>query len=800
MPNPFKGQTVIQVSSVIYNLAGDMSNWTSFVRKTIFQSVFLVQKPEISRDLTSSILSSKGFNLRHYIYWLIHTKKGKKYKELAGYKASELSPSFLFDEQALAMIFKPEDAEERKITCVAINNAEITSRNPSWWGGVYLASEHPGYENYDFNASVSAIENGQQALTVTVQVPQYNQYEVQTGTSEETFTAQLPLIKDGKTVVPLCDPEKEYLCVQYQLYSCADENNDNTDDAYAGAYAQWEADAAYAEREGLGLPAAPVHPEPGEDDAYHYFIYEQGSEPDSVFEEFFPKDLSSDATLLVPPIAFRLNNHELSELAEDNEQHKELYKLSKRAYQKVYGLNAYKKMDEAILDNDHIRDIDYAYLFFGVPINTKMWFGQAYLYNFFKMLHDMLPGSETPNASVFTTRTSGKTNQFYVKANKHPLNFSYTISWDSSQYLPNQDIPSKAKFEKKRKYTSYYEREELKETRTHHTEEGGTETYEVVVGYNYHLYLVHKISKDKCSIVRFTNLTHENHVYDWHSVTTTVQEAFSSEDESSFLVPIHEGVFKSLSALTQAELGETFGYLVFNCYESKKLKWYQTSAFRSFMTIVPLGIAPIAWSWSVSSNIAAQAAAQGTTVAAMSSAQISSIVMASLKNTLLSMLAAIAVSKIVELMLKPVLGNQMAGIFGSLAGALAGMYVVAGFDFSKLTEGLMKAKNLIALSVSTLKGYNQGLAQDMQEMLQQGARELQDMQEQTKALQEEYASEFINVNMWANESLQYHLQTTMSPERYFDWTLMRGAEIAERTLDFTVNFPEYSTRTFLATE
>ena len=54
--------------------------------------------------------------------------------------------------------------------------------------------------------------------------------------------------------------------------------------------------------------------------------------------------------------------------------------------------------------------------------------------------------------------------------------------------------------------------------------------------------------------------------------------------------------------------------------------------------------------------------------------------------------------------------------------------------------------------------------------------------------------------MWANESFWFSLRTQLSPEAYFDFTLPRGAEIAERTLDYTVNYPEYSTRTYLATE
>ena len=193
MGNPFRGKTVVSVSSVIYNLAGDIDELGSFIQKAVFQSVFNEENPEIAQTITNKLLSSKGFNLRRYMTWMDKSPNGKRYKELMGYTASDIALNQNLNEETLAILLKP-DAN----TCVKILDAEMRGRSASWFGGVFLATEHPGAEERDYEVDFSGISNNQQTMTVKAQIEDANE-----NITEETYTVTLPYTMSNGNVIPL---------------------------------------------------------------------------------------------------------------------------------------------------------------------------------------------------------------------------------------------------------------------------------------------------------------------------------------------------------------------------------------------------------------------------------------------------------------------------------------------------------------------------------------------------------------------------------------------------------------------
>ena len=520
-----------------------------------------------------------------------------------------------------------------------------------------------------------------------------------------------------------------------------------------------------------------------------YLIYEQGSNSSSPLETLFPNKTSfpTDQAVLVPPIPFRLNNINLSQLFtndkdfdeglkerirnfkehHDMDEISDLYKASKQAFNKAYSVNGYKKLDKVILKNDNLADIDYTYLFFGVSLNTLSSEGKEYLFHFFKNLHNL------------TTDSFNSPNGFFVKANKEPLNFSYTISWTGSSFFPNvqakkeHSFLKKAKFEKNKKYTTLYASKKI------------VIPIKVTVD-NEETYIDQEVTVDQGVYFIKKN---KNNTYDYW-------DGKSEYEESAFIVPIHMGLFKNLSTLAQAELGQSFAYLIFNCYERKRLKWYATKSFSSFFTWLSCVAVFVTWGLGSANTLAAAAENAGTTGIGMTASE--AIAQTAIQG-ISKALAAIVVSRIIIKALTPILGAKYANILGSVAAAMTAAYFNTG-SLEGMFDALTKADNLISLGLSTLDGYSKGLEAEVQQIVRVGQQQILEIQNQVKEFNEKYAGIFGETNMWANESFFFRLRTQISPAGYFYFTLPRGAEIAERTLDYTVNYPEYSTRTYLATE
>jgi len=87
-------------------------------------------------------------------------------------------------------------------------------------------------------------------------------------------------------------------------------------------------------------------------------------------------------------------------------------------------------------------------------------------------------------------------------------------------------------------------------------------------------------------------LQHLNYVYGSNAVMTTLEEAFSGDDEKqNFIIPLNQFIARNLGTIKSYDLMYDAIRIVFNSKIVTKLKWYQTNFFKLVVTIVAVAVA-----------------------------------------------------------------------------------------------------------------------------------------------------------------------------------------------------------------
>jgi hypothetical protein len=90
------------------------------------------------------------------------------------------------------------------------------------------------------------------------------------------------------------------------------------------------------------------------------------------------------------------------------------------------------------------------------------------------------------------------------------------------------------------------------------------------------------------------DLTYKNFIYGSLAVIYTGKEAVESTEESGFIIPLHEGIYKSMGRKHNTQMATACCFLVFNSYLEVKQKWYQTKLFKVLLIVVIVVITIIA--------------------------------------------------------------------------------------------------------------------------------------------------------------------------------------------------------------
>jgi hypothetical protein len=295
--------------------------------------------------------------------------------------------------------------------------------------------------------------------------------------------------------------------------------------------------------------------------------------------------------------------------------------------------------------------------------------------------------------------------------------------------------------------------------------------------------------------LELAGFVHTNFIYLSKYVRITAKEALEDTDESSFIVPLHYDTWKSTALVHSSQMATACVYSLFNCYESKKQKWYESQVFQIILVIV-IVIVTTVLTGGTGFGILGTHMAIGT---ALGLTGLTAAIVGSVANALAALVLTTMIQQVATGLFGPEVGAIVAAVFmfvlGNVSSGMGGIGGTMNMDWGSL----LKVDNLLAMTNAIGKA---GAAMINGEATQIRT-ETQQMEKSAKAeaekIQQAYFQEFgygggqIDPMMFVDGADTSRILAESS-STFLTRTLMTGSEIAELSQDLLYNFAEYSTK------
>lgn len=541
------------------------------------------------------------------------------------------------------------------------------------------------------------------------------------------------------------------------------------------------------------------------DPKFFYYAYGDG---DSLLDDMFP---AVDAkTGYYPVIPVRIENTMLNDGAYETT----MYPRAAAAYKKAtHGDLA--DMIVNVGDNDSIADIDYSFITYGVPLNTRSNQSRRYIYEFLKEmiaqqladasdytayeasqaayesamsdLADYYSGLITttptlstpilPKPPITTLRIHPTDGDFYF--------YNFWINWAYGEETFHSGLgKTGAKsgelwIEKSDNvtYNDYY-----------FTSGYGSLVTKPITQQAFKMYF--QYSDDNYSVIEMVGMNHNNLVYSDKSVFTDSDTALDDTDDSSFFIPLQYEIFKRIPIMQQNQVALECGLVVFNCYVVKKTHWYETWLFKLILIIaivlITALVAPqvlLAGGGLLGGNVAIGAALGLSGLNAAIFGAITNAIVASIVTQLISDVAVRAFGPKLGAIISAVLGFIIANptlLAGGSAGAMA-------------WSNLFRPENLLALTsplagvyTQILQGKTANTYADLQTAQEAYQKQMEEIQKLTEANLGS-ATDFFNPMMLTDIGQSAGTSFEAS-EAFLARTLLTGSDIAGMTFETVYSF------------
>ena len=733
----FSSKKKVYVSSVVYNLLGDKEP-TKYLPTTVFSGV-LNNSPSLGTVIKDGLLNGPGMRLRSFFRWV----RNSGYADEVGLATSVYYPDVPINKEALAELIK---SKNQGYISVEIVSAEINKYDYTYIADWYVFHNRKDKLNDEYTVEEFAVvigytyktvseknENGQWE-TVRRRVPVYR-YDIRItysdGTKDEINSSQY-------------NKDTQYLYITY---------------LYTSIFGSGE----------------------------YYIIYAKGSgipEYDALFVDVVPLQRT-----YAPYIPIRTWNQFLSE-----DYIPTSYKFAKRAFKKAIGSNDYDSLIKDLKENKSIGDIDFAYIVFGVSLNTKYEEGKRYIFTYLYNIYNNQDIAESMNQvsprNIFDLFFSGN-KRINIKSDYGSINFNIWLEWGSIDHyygvgLIKPDI-------KPGQYHFYAQNKRYTDVDS----EGEEYTYTVE-----HSYFCHQITSTRYEVIEITGFSYSNLIYKGKSVDYTAMEAFNDNDYSGFIIPLQEQSFKESGLVYTTQLAQSTYYCVFNCYVVKKVKWYQSGIFGFIITIVVTVIVTIVtWNPAAGGAAGSAAASAGAAAgAAAASSAASSALASAVMSAVVNAIAGVIVLKVITSVATGLFGDTLGSIIGAIASIVVMSYASAYLNGTSMAYTLTKlssATNLLKLANAVVSGISGAInadAQDTMRKTQKMAQEYQQISEQISKMQASLYGQTLDISSITDALRNYSYEPR---DAYLTRTLMTGSDIAETTMDLIHSFVDYSLSTEL---
>ena len=293
-------------------------------------------------------------------------------------------------------------------------------------------------------------------------------------------------------------------------------------------------------------------------------------------------------------------------------------------------------------------------------------------------------------------------------------------------------------------------------------------------------------------------LVHNNYIYEGNAVTILASDALLDSAESGFLIPLHEDIFRAMSLKDFTQMTTACCYLVFNSYTIVTTPWYETGWFQILLIVVIIVIAVLtvgagavgAAGGLLGSNAAIGAAILGSAASATMIAIVGAIV-----NALVAMVVVMIINKVAVLALGPELGVLIGSIV-SLVTLQIGSGLAAGQSFSSIFSNLTKITSLISLTESVGNAISSFIKAGIQDTMGEITTYQNQENAQSNSIQDQANALFGEGTVSIDPSVFDSNNTTsstsgmvMEPSAIFlSRTLMTGSDLADLTNSMISDF------------
>lgn len=869
----FSSKKKTYVSSVVYNLAGDVKDRPNYLKTVTAGHVLGSEQKTYTRNLLDSYLGGPGISLRHFGYWA----RTQGYNANVGVvQSSALSPNAINTEslrEVLASI---------KGKPVYINEAEVGVADYGMWANQFMLESR--YDDYlknwsaDFNETTTEItisvpgsypshllphdfSSLGQYLYVSLNQERDAESQTVVGPWESTPVDTLGMVEESSST-----EVRSLVLLSNTLVTRGELSQEFPESTPVDMVLKT---ARYVKQENLPDPTTTL--------AIGYKITTLEVVEDVVIEEVVSEDsmveedgsvtvVRKTAQLAKKTVLHRTTIEEVRSKAWGNEEifiyrrgsgnpaldaffggtttagtyfpiipirvdnqfiHSgwSIYPWIRKAVRRATNFTL-ESLVEKIADNPSLGDIDYAYIVFGVSLNTPDNAGKRFLYEFFRNVGQTGTGTSLnkfwqdqqatiqswdswilwyttlrhTNGGIFAKRRPPPppepvrlpypTLPGYGVAIRSSQNYDIGVSFSAiSETIRPGRFSASAKLHDlkivrgtRRPYHRYVE--QYDENRSGDDVQWALKqvgTVDTVIIY-------WQDKADSFRQLEIANLNHRNTVYGGKSVYISGWEALSDSSESGFIVPLQEETLKRLPLAATTQLCTASTYLVFNCYQVVKQKWYQSGIFKIIVMVVAIVIAV----YSGGATAGASGGLLGSNAvvgAAIGFTGTAAIVAGAIANAVASMI----VSQMISAASKAAFGDKLGSLIGAIASVVAvsvGSSMAGGQSLSASFGNMLKAENLMQLTSSIGNGLTQYIQASTVEIQNQTAEVMSEYQQQAKAIAEKYAQEFggtgfIDPLAVTNVSA-FQLE---DPSTFFDRTLMNGTDIANMSHDLLDNFP-----------
>ena len=564
----FSSKKKVYVSSVVYNLLGNQQP-TQYLPTVVFGGV-LKQTDSLGTTIKDGLLNGPGMRLRKFFKWV----RNSGYADEVGLATSTFYPDVPINKEDLADIIKQQNPD---YISVEVTSASINYYDYTYIADQYVYNNRPDKLNDDYIVEEFAVLIGYHYVTVREKDDEGHWVTKRKRIDDYRYDIRITFTDGTKAEINSSSYNKDgqYLYAVY-IYTYEEEN--------------W-----------LGRPEIKQRTQ--------YIVYCKNT-GNAQYDAFFKEVVPLQKTY-APYIPLRTWNTFLGEGYMPT-----TYEFAKKAFKRAVGSNNYVSLISDLKKNKSIGDIDFAYVVFGVALNTPYKEGKqyifTYLYNLWlnKRISDAISGKpEDVYGSSFFNRVNNP-RQVNIKSNYGSINYNIWFEWGTMTHYYGT---GQAKAGLKEGDYHFYAKNQVY---SQEDEDGEVTTYTVE-----HSYFCHQITPVRYEVIDVTNFTYANLIYKGKSVVYSGLDALNGSDgpnETGFIIPLQEQSFKESGLVYTSQLAQSTYYCVFNCYVVKKVRWYQSGIF-GFVIAIVIAVVVTVVTWNPAAGGAAAGAAIGLVTSLASS-------------------------------------------------------------------------------------------------------------------------------------------------------------------------------------